>query len=286
MEWIKQVCVVGAGRMGREIALNAAIHGYRVMVTDQVPDCLVQAHKWAEDYLTKSVEKNKLTPEEREQTLDRCIFSANLEDACSEADLVVECVVEDLEVKKELFHQLDNLAPAKAILATNSSYLPSSRFAHRTRRPDKVVNLHYFNPAMRMELVEIVRGDHVSEDTVKQLKDFAKSIGKTAIVVNKEVEGCVVNRIVKAVADEAFYLLDNGIASYEDIDLATEKGLNYPLGPFRLMDLTGLDITYQNRLRVYKDTGDEVDRPSEELRRRFERGDYGRKTGKGWYSYE
>lgn len=286
MEKIKQVCVVGAGRMGREIALNAAVYGHRVMITDQIQDCLEQSRKWAEDYLSKSVEKGKLTSDEYVQTLANCVFTPSLEAAIGEADLVVECIIEDLDAKKALFRQMDALAPAQTILATNSSYLPSSRFAPCTRRPDKVVNLHYFNPAMRMVLVEIVRGEHVSEETVQKLIDFAKAIGKTAIIVNKEIEGFVVNRILKAVADEAFYLLDHGIASYKDIDLAAEKGLNYPLGPFRLMDLTGLDIAYQNRLRIYENTGQEEDRPSDELRRRFEQGEYGRKTGKGWYNYE
>lgn len=286
MEKIKQICVVGAGRMGREIALNAATHGHRIMITDQAQDCLEQARKWAEDYLSKSVEKGKLTPESRDKALANCVFTSSLEEAIVEADLVVECIVEDLDAKKALFCQMDALAPSRAILATNSSFLPSSRFASCTRRPDKVVNFHYFNPAMRMDLVEIVRGEHVSEETVKRLKDFAKAIGKTAIIVNKEIEGFIVNRILKAVADEAFYLLDHGIASYEDIDIAAEKGLNYPLGPFRLMDLTGLDITYRNRLRIYETTRQEKDRPSDELRQRFEQGEFGRKTGKGWYNYE
>lgn len=286
MDQIQTVCVVGAGRMGREIALNAAVYGHKVTLTDTFPQALEQAKNWAEGYVAKSVEKGKMTRQEADDALARCSVIEDLGQAVKDADLVIECIIEDVDAKKELFRQLDQMAPAEALLVTNSSYLPSSRFAPETKRPSQVANLHYFNPAMRMELVEIVKGPHVSEHTVELLKQFADSIHKTAIVVRKELDGFVVNRIVKAVADEAFYLLDNGVATFEEIDMAAEKGLNYPMGPFRLMDFTGLDITYRNRKRVYDETGDEKDRPSPALKEHFDKGEFGRKTGKGWYSYE
>lgn len=286
MQNIQTVCVVGAGRMGREIAMNAAVWGHTVTLTDTIPQVLEQADTWRKEYLAKSVEKGKMTHDEADQALSRCKLVQELTEAVKGADLVIECIIEDADAKKELFRQLDQMAHPEAILVTNSSYLPSSRFAPETNRPSQVANLHYFNPAMRMELVEIVKGPHVADETVSRLKEFALSIHKYPIVVCKELDGFVVNRIVKAVADEAFYLLDNGVATFEEIDMAAEKGLNYPMGPFRLMDFTGLDITYRNRKRVHDETGLDEDIPSPALKERFDRGEFGRKTGKGWYIYE
>ena len=286
MQNIQTVCVVGAGRMGREIAMNAAVWGHAVTLTDAIPQVLEQADSWRKGYLAKSVEKGKMTRGEADEALGRCRLVAELEEAVKDADLVIECIIEDVEAKKALFRQLDQMARPEAIWVTNSSYLPSSRFAPETNRPAQVANLHYFNPAMRMELVEIVKGPHVADETVALLKEFALSIHKNPIVVRKELDGFVVNRIVKAVADEAFFLLDNNVATFEEIDMAAEKGLNYPMGPFRLMDFTGLDITYRNRKRVYDETGKEEDIPSPALKEHFDKGEFGRKTGKGWYTYE
>ena len=282
---INRVCVVGGGVMGREIALNAATHGYQTTLTDQFTEALDKAKTWAESYLDGSIKRGKLTEEQRNQALAALTYSGSLEQAVADADLVIECIVEKVDAKRSLFADLNRLAPADALLVSNSSYLPSSRFADLVNNPGRVANLHYFNPAMRMELVEIVRGPHTSDDTIETLKLFAAGIGKTGIVVNKEIEGFIVNRILKAVTDEALYLLDNHVASVEDIDLGAEKGLNYPMGPFRLMDFTGLDISYLNRKRVYDETGLESDRPSPILEEKYKNGEFGRKTGKGWYDY-
>lgn len=283
---IRNVCVVGAGRMGREIALDAAMHGHQVILTDAVPEVLEQAVPWAKEYLAGSVKRGKAAREDADAALSRLTAMDSLERALMNADLMIECIIEDKEAKKELFRKADKLAPPEAVFATNSSYLPSSNFASETGRPGKVANLHYFNPAMRMQLVEIVKGPHVSEATVETLRAFADSIGKKAVVVQKEIDGFVVNRLLKALQNEAFYLLDHGIATFEEIDIAAEKGLNHPLGPFRLMDFTGIDITYRNRKRVFDETGRNEDRPSPALKKHFENNEFGRKTGKGWYTYE
>jgi 3-hydroxybutyryl-CoA dehydrogenase len=164
--------------------------------------------------------------------------------------------------------------------------MPSSTFVDCIDKPGRLVNLHYFNPAMVMKLVEIVRGPHTGDDTVKALQWFVSKIGKQSILVNKEIEGFVVNRLLRAVQNEGFFLLKEGIATFEDIDTAAEKGLNYPMGPFRLQDFTGLDIGYYNRMKKYDETGDPADLPPQEMIDRFKRGEFGKKTGKGWYTYE
>lgn len=282
---VRNVSVIGAGAMGRQIALNSALSGFRTTLTDMAPAVLEQARAWIEDYLEKQVSKGKRTREQAEEGLANCIMVSGLAEAVKDADLVIEAIIEKLDAKRELFAQLDKLTPSHAILASNSSYLASSRFVDVTTRPEKVANLHYFNPAMHMQLVEVIRGDHTSEETAQILIEFVKRNGKTPIFVRKEVEGFVVNRLLKALQDEAYYLLVNGVATFEEIDLGAEKGLNFPMGPFRLMDLTGLDINYMNRERKFKETGLEKDRPPRILEEKYLKGELGRKTGKGWYEY-
>ena len=285
MKAIQKICVVGAGVMGQQIALNAAVSGFDVVLTDSAPKALEKAGTWSNSYLSTSVQKGKMKPEEMTAALARVTLENGLESALQDVDLVIEAIIEDEKIKQELFATVSRVAPGDAIVTSNSSYIPSSKFAGLFKDPGRLANLHYFNPAMRMKLVEIVRGPHTSDETIEALKQFVTAVGKTYIIVNKEIEGFVVNRLLRAVQDEGYFLLEHGVATFEDIDKGAELGLNYPMGPFRLMDLTGLDINYYNRKHRYEETGKEEDRPPKELEERFQRGDYGKKTGKGWYNY-
>lgn len=282
---LKNVCIIGAGAMGRQIALNAAAAGYQVWLCDSFSDALASAKAWAKGFTDKSVQKGKMTREQSDAAINRIDFETDMITAIAGAELVIEAVIEKEDIKRALFETISQTARPETIIVSNSSYMPSSRFADLFKDPSRLANLHYFNPAMLMKLVEIVRGPHTGDQTVEILKQFVGSIGKTYILVNKEIEGFVVNRLLRAIQSEAFYLLENGIASFQDIDTGAEKGLNHPLGPFRLNDLTGLDITYLNRMARYEKSGDPADAPPRELAERYHNGDFGKKTGRGWYDY-
>ncbi len=200
--------------------------------------------------------------------------------------MVIEAIVEKLDVKRELFKMLDEITPKHAILATNSSTIVSSKIADATSRPDKVCNIHFFNPALVMELVEVVKGPHTSEETAQTSMEFVKKIYKLPVLLNKEISGFIANRILGKLMDEAVYLLENGYASFEEIDLVCTKALNHPIGPFALMDLTGIDVNYFVRMQRYEESGDERDKPAKIVRDKVEKGELGRKAGKGFYTYE
>lgn len=285
MKEIKTVTVIGAGVMGRQIALNAAANGFDVRLADVFPEECARASKWADEFLAKSVEKGKSTREDADAALARVRYSQNIAEAVKDCDLVIEAIIEDEDIKRGLFREVSASAPKDAIITTNSSFIPSSRFVGDVEAPGRLCNLHYFNPAMLMKLVEIVRGEHTVDETVKALEAFVKAVGKDSIVVNKEIEGFVVNRLLRACQNEAFFLYENGIASIEDIDIGAEKGLNYPMGPFRLLDLAGIDICYMNRQKTYEKTACPEDKPPAFLEEKYKKGEFGRKTGKGWYDY-
>ncbi|MFZ5827793.1 MAG: 3-hydroxyacyl-CoA dehydrogenase family protein [Bacillota bacterium] len=282
---VKQVAVIGAGAMGRQIALNCALHGYPTTLTDAVPAVLESAARWKTEYLEGRVAKGRITRDEADAAAARLQIFPTLQEAAGGADLVIEAVIERLDVKRELFAELDRLTPPHAILATNSSTIVSSKVADATTRPAKVANFHYFNPALVMQLVEVVEGPHTSSETAEILMEFARRTGKIPIWIKKEISGFVANRLLGAVVREACFLLENGVATHEEIDLAAEKALGYPMGPFRLMDLTGIDVAYLVRKQRFEESGSEQDRPPRSIEEKYLRGEYGRKTGKGWYDY-
>jgi 3-hydroxybutyryl-CoA dehydrogenase len=283
---LKTVCVVGAGLMGRQIALNTAHHGYAVRLWDANPEQLAAARAWVDEYVAGRIEKGRWTKDEADAARSRLVFAADLAEAAKEADLAIEAVIEDVGIKRTVFADLDRLCPPRAVLASNSSTFVSSLVASATQRPAQVANLHYFNPAMVMEVVEVVQGPHTAPETVALLLEFARRTGKKPILLTKEIEGFVANRLLWALAREATSLLDGGYASFEEIDLAAEKALGHPMGPFRLMDLTGIDLAYLIRMARYKATGRDEDLPPRCIEERYQAGAYGRKTKRGFYTYD
>ncbi len=282
---VKNVCVIGAGNMGHQISTLCAIKGYKTTCTDISQDMLDKADKFVDKYLAGRVEKGKLTQEQAAQARDNIRFTASLEDAVKNADYVIEAAVEVLDIKRKLFADIDRMAPPHAILATNSSFIVSSRIADVTKRPEKVLNLHFFNPALVMKLVEVVQGPHVSDETREISMALCDKLDKIAVHIKKEVDGFLLNRIFKVIGKEAQWMLEMGVASVEDIDKACVYGAGHPMGPFTLMDLTGIDLAYTAGMEAFRATGDVTQLPTPELVKHVAKGEFGQKTGKGWYDY-
>ena len=282
---LKSVAVVGAGSMGRQIALNTALHGYAVRLWDSSPEQMSAARGWVEEYIAGRLEKGRWTQEQASTARGNLAFAENLAEACAEADLAIEAVVEDVEVKRAVFGDLDELCPPRTILATNSSTIVSSRLVDATGRPAQVANMHYFNPAMVMEVVEVVQGPHASAATAETLVEFCRRTGKKPIWMKREIDGFIANRLLGAVIREAGRLVDDGYATFEEIDLAAEKALGHPMGPFRLLDMTGIDVSYLVSQDRFNRTGREEDKPARCIEERVKAGHLGRKTGRGFYTY-
>ncbi|MGS0687790.1 3-hydroxyacyl-CoA dehydrogenase family protein [Nakamurella sp. GG22] len=281
---LRNILVVGAGAMGSQIGMVCALAGFTVTVTDPDPAALERADNQLRQRMARDVEKGRRTSADVDAAFDRLTFTTALE--AGAADYAIEAAVEKLDVKRALFSELDRKAPAHAILATNSSSIVSSRIADATGRPDRVCNLHFFNPALVMTCVEIVRGPQTSDATVETSRRLVEALGKVPVVLNREIPGFIANRILNAVREEAIFLLENGVASVQDIDTACRTALGYPMGPFELMDLTGIDIGYLTKQDRFADTGDPRDQPSKTVSELVERGELGRKTGRGWYEYD
>ncbi len=282
---IKNIGIIGAGNMGHQISLHCAIKGYNVVCTDVSQDMLTKADAFVDSYLEGRVKKGKLSDEQARQARGRIRFSPDLQTAVGEADYVIEAVLEVLDLKRKLFADIDKMAPAHAILATNSSAIVSSKIADVTSRPEKVLNVHFFNPALVMKLVEVVQGPHVSDETAKISMDLCGKLDKVSVHVKKEVSGFLLNRIFKVIALEAQWMLEMGVASVEDIDKACVYGAGHPMGPFRLMDLTGIDLAYTMGVEAFRETGDPAELPRPSVVAHYTKGEYGEKSGKGWYDY-
>lgn len=285
LEDIKNICVVGAGNMGHQIALQAAICGYKVKCSDVNAETLKKADAFVDSYLPGRVEKGRLTADQAKQARANIQFVNSLDEAAGDADFVIEAATEVLSLKRKIFADLDRVAPKHAILATNSSAIVSSKIADATQRQDKVVNMHFFNPALVMKLVEVVKGEHVSDETADVTMALSNDLQKVPVLLKKEVDGFLLNRIFAAISKEAMWLLEMGVAEVEDIDNACVYGAGHPMGPFRLNDLTGLDLSYIMRMEKFRETGNPADLPNPRLVEHYMKGEFGEKTGQGWYSY-
>lgn len=282
---IERILVVGCGAMGSQIALVCALAGYPTTLADIDSRQLTKADAELHALLTRRVAKQRTTRAKADAAMAKLRYTVDLANAAVDADLVIEAVIEKLDIKRDLMVRLDALTPPHTILASNSSGFVPSQLADATGRPDRVCNVHFFNPAVVMKCVEVVRGPQTSDSTVSACVELVERLGKTPVVLEREIPGFIANRILNAVRDEAIRLLEDDIASVEAIDTACRTALGYPMGPFELMDLTGIDIGYYTKVARFEGSGDPADKPSRSVAALVERGELGRKSGLGWYAY-
>ena len=280
----QQVAVIGAGLMGGGIAQVAAAAGYDVVLRDVTSEALERGLGSIRSSYAKFVEKGRMAATDADAALARITTTTEL-DAAAGADLVVEAVFEKLEVKAEVFRELDRLCKDGAVLASNTSAIPITSIAPVTQRPESVVGTHFFSPVPLMRLCEVVRGYKTSDAAVSAARQFAEGVGKTVVVVNRDVAGFVTTRLISALAMEAVRLLESGVASAEDIDTACRLGFGHAMGPLETIDLTGVDIMLNAASNIYADTQDETFAAPELLRRMVAAGDLGRKSGRGFYDH-
>jgi 3-hydroxybutyryl-CoA dehydrogenase len=278
------VAVIGAGLMGAGIAQVSATAGYDVVLRDVSDDALARGRSSIEASLAKFVDKDRLSSTDAVAALARIRTVTDL-DAVNDASIVVEAVFENLDVKRELFARLDELTDDDAVLATNTSAIPITQIAAATSTPERVVGTHFFSPVPMMQLCELVRGYRTSDETLGRARSFAESVGKSCVVVNRDIAGFVTTRLISALALEAARLVETGVASAEDVDTACRLGFGHAMGPLETMDLTGIDIMLNAAGNVYDESQNETFAAPELLRRMVAAGDLGRKTGRGFYSY-
>jgi 3-hydroxybutyryl-CoA dehydrogenase len=282
---IKKIGVLGAGAMGNGIAQLAAQIGCNVILRDIKDEYVERGMKNIDKFLSKSVEKGKMQAAEKNAVMGRIKGTTDMS-LLKEVDFVLEAVIEDMELKKKVFRELDELCRPEVVLASNTSSMSLTEIASATKRPDKVCGMHFFNPAPLMRLVEVIRGFLTSDETVAITTDLARKMGKVTVEVKKDSPGFIVNRIMIPHMLEAIKIVEEGIASKEDVDTAVKNGLNYPMGPFELMDLTGIDVCYFVTEYFYKELNKESKWVSPNLLKTMIRANkLGRKTGAGWYDY-
>ena len=282
---IEHICVIGAGTMGSQIAQQCALYGYEVRLTDEDPAQLDAARRSNSKHLARRVDKARMTREEAQLAVDRVRTMVDRNQALEGAGFVIEAVVERLDTKRALFADIDRIVDPSVILATNSSTIGISQIASDLAHAERCINMHFFHPVLVMKLVEVMRGPRTSDQTVGLTMELSRRIGKEPVLINREVYGLLVNRVLGAIKREAFWLAEEGYASPHDIDRAVKLGLNHPMGPFELSDFSGLDVFYYAALQRFQETGDEQYRPPRILREKVEAGELGRKTGKGFYQY-
>ena len=284
LEQVSKIAVIGAGSMGAGIAQVCSQAGFQVSMRDVEHRFVETGFRRIRDPLSKRVEKGKMTQSEVDAIIARIHGTVELKEAVRGAQVVIEAIFEKMEVKKELFAELDAVAPPEVVFASNTSSLSITEIASATKRADRVIGMHFFNPAPVMKLIEVIRGSETSDATTAFAKALAVRLGKEAVEV-KESPGFVVNRLLVPMMNEAFNLLMEGVATAGDIDKAMKLGTNMPMGPFELADYTGLDIGLDVMEVLHRETGDPKFRPSPLLRKYVRAGRLGRKTGRGVYDY-
>lgn len=280
---MNKIAVIGIGAMGSGIAYVSAWNGYSVSVRDISQEFVDRGMNMIRQSVMTGIDKGKLSPVEGEKILKNISATTDIKKAAGDVDLVIEAVFESMDVKKEVFSELDKVCPEHTILASNTSTLSISKMAAETQRPEKVIGLHFFNPVPAMKLVEIVLGEKTSEETHKMSEDFCKSLRKQTVTA-KDSPGFIVNRMLVPSMNEAMKLVDAGVATKEDVDKAMILGANNPMGPFALADYVGLDVVLASITTLYDAFGDYY-KPSETLKKLVEEGNLGMKTGKGFYEY-
>lgn len=281
---MKKVAILGAGIMGAGIAQVAAQGGYQVLLRDLQQNIVLDGLRTVERNLNKAIDKNQLNPQQRDEILGRITTTTDLAEV-HDADLVIEAVVENMAVKKQIFAELDHLCLQHTLLATNTSSLSITEIASATRRADKVLGMHFFNPVPAMKLVELVKGMETSSETIDMARQFIRQIGKEEVVVHRESPGYIVNRILVPYLNEAIFAVGEGLASSEEIDMAMKHGAGMPMGPLELADMIGLDIIYSVILAFYNEFRDPKYRPHHLLSTMIRAGYLGRKSGRGFYRY-
>ena len=280
---VKTIGVIGAGTMGRGIAYAAALGGYRTILEDVMPETLAKGTAWIRQSLEEGVQRGKVEGGARDAVLALLETSSSVEDVCREADFLIEAVPEEMELKLELFTLFDKFAKPKAVLASNTSSLSVAEMAEMTYRPELFVGMHFFNPVPKMRLIEIVKAPKTSKETIERCREVGKRMGKEVVIV-KESPGFITTRVNALIGNEAFAMLEAGIASAEDIDKALKLGLNHPMGPFELVDLVGLDVRLSILEYLHSTLGEKY-KPNPLIKKLVAEGRLGRKTGRGVYDY-
>ena len=280
---VKKIAVIGEGRMGSGIVQHVAASGIPVVLDGISDESVEKSLKMIEANYAHEVEKGRMTAEQKDAAMANITITSDKHDL-ADCDFIIECVFEDAELKTSIFAELNEICPAETIFASNTSAIPISTLAVGCGRPDRLVGTHFFNPAPKMKLVEIVRGLKTSDETLAAARELIAQLGKVGVVVS-DTPGFLVNRLMHAFRNEAMVCLQEGVASMEDIDTAVRLGLSHPMGPFELNDFAGLDIGLSAATTLYENFKDPKWRPNLMVKKLVEAGELGRKTGKGWYDY-
>ena len=282
----EKIAVIGGGQMGSQIAALAAMAGYETSLYDENVENLEYRYKFVEENIKNLIDKKIYSEDKLDAYKKNLELKFTLEEVIHEKSFVIEAVVERFDVKLEIFKKISSLMNDEVVMATNSSFIQASELSKHCNHPERFINMHFFYPPIRMDLVEISYPENVSKVILERTKTVSKNMGRSIVVLKKETPGFIVNRMLAALVDEAYELYDEGIADFEDIDIAIKKGLNHPLGPFELSDYSGLDIHYYAKLKKFKESGSSEDKPKKFLEEKVLNGDLGVKTGKGFYEYK